>query len=137
MSEHKWRNHNVSLGIPYARRCTLCGEVQAQPRKTVCSGSFAVTALAEGFGRRAQQLAQRLAGRKPSAPDETAWLIEFSAKVSSTPAYYGKTGEGNELGVTTDHAAAIRFARAQDAQAVIDESGWTEATPVEHAWCHP
>lgn len=65
--------------------------------------------------------------------DETAWLIEFSERISSTPAYYGKTEDG--LGQTTDHLAAIRFSRAQDAQAVIDDFAWTEAKPIEHAWC--
>lgn len=64
--------------------------------------------------------------------DEVGWLIEFDASVSRTPAYYGKTDEG--LGMTTDHNAAIRFSRAQDAQTIIDDFGWTAAKPVEHAW---
>ena len=67
--------------------------------------------------------------------DETAWLIEFDASVSRVPAYYGKTDEG--LGMTQDHDAAVRFSRAQDAQAVIDDTGWNAAKPVEHIWCEP
>lgn len=65
--------------------------------------------------------------------DETAWLIEFDASVSRVPAYYGKTDDG--LGMTTDHNAAVRFSRAVDAQAMIDDTGWNAAKPVEHAWC--
>lgn len=68
-----------------------------------------------------------------SAPaDATAWLIEFSEKVSRTPAYYGHTGEG--LGETTDSLKAVRFARREDAQAIINDIGWNEARPVEHMW---
>lgn len=65
------------------------------------------------------------------ASDETAWLIEFSGQ--GGPCYYGKTDEG-VLGLTWDHLVAVRFARAEDAQAVIDDTNWTEAKPVEHMW---
>lgn len=68
-------------------------------------------------------------------PDEVAWLIEFKPSVSVAPTYYGKTDEG--LGLTRDHNAAIRFARKVDAQAVIDDTAWTEAFAVEHMWCEP
>ena len=61
---------------------------------------------------------------------EYGWLIEF--KSSGLPVYYGKTNEG--LGMTEDHAMAIRFCRKQDAEMMIDDIGWTEAFPVEHAW---
>lgn len=64
--------------------------------------------------------------------DETAWLIEFFGQ--GGPTYYGKSGEGTMLGMTKDHNDAIRFARKQDAQAVIDEVGWTAAQPIEHMW---
>ena len=67
--------------------------------------------------------------------DEIGWLIEFSQSVSPQPTWYGKTEEG--LGQTTDPLAALRFARAEDAQAVIDDIGWTEAKPSEHMWCEP
>lgn len=63
---------------------------------------------------------------------ETAYLIEVFGQGS--PAYYGKTDEG-VLGVTHDHNAAVRFCRAVDAQAVIDDIGWNAAQPIEHMWC--
>lgn len=62
--------------------------------------------------------------------DETAWLIEID---HPPPLYYGNTHEG--LALTSIHSAAVRFARAEDAQAVIDDIGWTDAKPVEHMWC--
>ena len=92
-------------------------------------GDYNDRAAAEG------RLNAALDKAKAAASQETAWLIEFDASVSRTPAYYGKTEEG--LGMTTDHAAAIRFARAQDAQAIIDDIGWNAAKPVEHMWCDP
>lgn len=66
--------------------------------------------------------------------DETAWLVEFSERVSRAPAYYGDQGEG-ELGPTTEVRHAIRFARKVDAEAFIRSIGWTDATAVEHMWC--
>ena len=75
-----------------------------------------------------QEVADELAALH--MPDETAWLIEFSGQIS--PTYYGKTDDG--LGQTADHLSAIRFCRQQDAQAIIDDIGWTEAKPVEHMW---
>lgn len=65
----------------------------------------------------------------------TAWLIEFKPSVSVRPTYYGKTDEG--LGLTGDHNAAIRFARKEDAEAVIADTAWTEAFAAEHMWCDP
>lgn len=66
-------------------------------------------------------------------PDETAWLIELSPKVSRTPTYYGVGGDG-VLGWTTDHLLAVRFCRRQNAQAVLDDLGITEGFVSEHAW---
>lgn len=63
--------------------------------------------------------------------DEVGWLIEFERE--ATPVYYGKTEDG--LHLTKDQTAAIRFCRREDAQAVIDDIGWTRAKPVEHMWC--
>ena len=63
---------------------------------------------------------------------ETGWLIEFSQRVSSTPTYYGQTDDG--LGQITDHLKAVRFARKEDAEMVIADIGWTEASAVEHGW---
>lgn len=66
--------------------------------------------------------------------DEVAWLIELKPRVSRTPTYYGETDEG-VLGLTEDHAKAVRFARKQDADVTIQNIGWTEAWAVEHMWC--
>ncbi len=66
--------------------------------------------------------------------EEIGWLIEFSGPL---PTYYGVEQDG-KMGVTADHLAAVRFARAADAQAVIDAIGWpTEAKPIEHMWYVP
>jgi hypothetical protein len=65
-----------------------------------------------------------------TASDETAWLIEFPGQ---RPTYYGHSAEDG-LWFGRDHLAAIRFSRKEDAQAVIDDIGWTEAKPVEHMW---
>lgn len=68
-------------------------------------------------------------------PTEYAWLIELKphAFTSPEPKYWGIDAEG-ELDWTKDHMAAIRFARKQDAQAIIKYYGWTEADAVEHGW---
>lgn len=79
-------------------------------------------------------------GLRPS-PFESGWLIE---------AWNSKTGEllakwfnlsGFLDGVwpewTADTTIALRFARECDAQAYIDETGWTEAKPIEHGWGKP
>src|SRR4051812_21453567 len=79
-------------------------------------------------------LAAALTNARQPEP-ETGWLIEFSQRVSGTPTYYGKSDEG--LGQTEDNLAAIRYARKEDAEAVIEDIGWTEAAAVEHQWCDP
>lgn len=67
---------------------------------------------------------------------ETGWLIELKPSVSATPSWYCG---GYEDCFTTDSLKAIRYARASDAQKVIDDIGWTEAFPTEHQWTrtHP
>lgn len=66
--------------------------------------------------------------------EETGWLIELQGEPS--PTWWGRVdNEDGVNGWTTDHAKAIRFARAQDAQAIIDEVGWTRAIPTDHMWC--
>lgn len=65
--------------------------------------------------------------------DEVAWLIELTGTQHGIPEYYGRTPDG--LDWTKSHMAAIRFARSEDAKAVIDDFGWTEAHAVEHMWC--
>lgn len=78
--------------------------------------------------------------KSPDSPrkdvEETAWLIELNQSVSHTPAWYGETVEGM-LGVTTDSLKAVRFSRKQDAEAVMQDIGWTEAFVSEHMWCDP
>ncbi len=64
---------------------------------------------------------------------ETAWLIELKPSVVTTPTYWGVDTDG-ELDWTSDRLAAIRFARSEDAKAIIKSYGWTEAHPVEHQW---
>lgn len=66
--------------------------------------------------------------------EETAWLIEFKPSVSVQPTWYGMSDEG-VLGMTTDNLKALRFARKQDAEMVIQDIGWTEAFASEHMWC--
>ncbi len=79
----------------------------------------------------------------PSDPDaglggETGWLIEACNVL--TGAFLAKwwsldlPGHEDGHGWTKDSARALRFARESDAQAYIDDIGWTEAKPTEHAW---
>lgn len=63
---------------------------------------------------------------------ETAWLVEFASSVSRRTTYWGKTPDG--LGMTEENLDALRFARKQDAEAFIDDNGWTECKAVEHMW---
>jgi hypothetical protein len=70
-----------------------------------------------------------------AAKAETGWLIEFSQRVSARPCWYGKTDDG--LGQATDPNKALRFARKEDAEMVIEDFGWTEARATEHMWCDP
>ena len=62
-----------------------------------------------------------------------AWLIEMTD--AGRPTYWCRLDdEDGVCGWSKDHDKALRFCRAQDAQAIIDEYGWTEPKPVEHAW---
>lgn len=62
--------------------------------------------------------------------DETAWLIELNEEI--TPVYFQLKDDDDW---TADHDAALRLARREDAQQIIDYYGWTRAKPVEHMWC--
>jgi hypothetical protein len=65
--------------------------------------------------------------------DERAWLIELQD--DGRPTYWARLdNEDGIFGWSKDHDKAIRFCRAQDAQAIIDDYGWTEPKPVEHMW---
>lgn len=72
---------------------------------------------------------------KPSTQTtpELGWLIEFKPEHQPRPTYYGENGEG-VLGWTSDSLSAIRFARKQDAELVIECEGFTEAFACEHRW---
>jgi len=86
---------------------------------------------------RAVLSALRDAGAIREPNEESAWLIE-SFHVGH--AVWWSRVDNPEDGVTgwsDDSQAAIRFARAQDAQAIIDAIGWTTAKPSEHLWVDP
>lgn len=68
--------------------------------------------------------------------EEIAWLIELTG--DNTPTWWSRIdGEDGVCGWSSDSLKAIRFSRAEDAQAIIDDIGWTRAIPTEHAWCNP
>jgi hypothetical protein len=59
---------------------------------------------------------------------ETGWLIELKG---GTPSWF-QLGDGDNW--TSDSLKALRFARKQDADAYIEDIGWTEAFASEHEW---
>lgn len=70
-----------------------------------------------------------LAGNK----DEIGWLVEW--RDSSETSWWGRTPDGeDDFGWTKDSLKALRFARCEDAQAYIEEEGWTDTFPTEHMW---
>ena len=71
--------------------------------------------------------------RRELEPCETAWLIEMQEKGGIS--YWGRADdEDGVVGWTPDVEKAIRYCRQQDAQAVIDDHGWTWIVAVEHQW---
>lgn len=65
---------------------------------------------------------------------ETGWLVELQSR-SGPPTWWSLTDTEGEGGYfTTDSLKALRFARREDAQAYIDDVGWTETIPTEHQW---
>lgn len=61
--------------------------------------------------------------------EERGWLIELKG---TTPTWcFSLYGDDTW---TADAARALRFARKQDAESVINEIGWTEAFASEHVW---
>lgn len=66
--------------------------------------------------------------------EETGWLIELKPSVVTEPTWYGDDDSG-VLGWTTDNLKAVRFARKEDAEAVIRLEGFTEAFASDHMWC--
>jgi len=70
--------------------------------------------------------------------DETGWLIEeWDRKRNELHGLWWTTAFTGDIygGWVKDSTMALRFARECDAQAYIDEMGWTEAKPTEHRWC--
>jgi methionine synthase I (cobalamin-dependent) len=65
---------------------------------------------------------------------ESAWVVELGWTESGM-SYWGKTIEG--LGPTTENLDAIRFARKEDADAIVTGLALDGATVNEHAWCKP
>lgn len=63
---------------------------------------------------------------------ETGWLVEFKGRSPQWWALAGSKGEGGYM--TTDSTEALRFARREDAEAYIEDAGWTEAVATEHGW---
>lgn len=63
---------------------------------------------------------------------ETGWLIELTQSVVLTPTWYGESDEG-VLGWTTDNLKAVRFARKEDAERVI-ELGTSHARGPSMTW---
>lgn len=66
-----------------------------------------------------------------TSSDETAWLIEDGLSEPSTPRYLASVGRW-----TSDNLKAIRFARKQDAEALVDAGGLGAGyfRVAEHAW---
>jgi len=69
---------------------------------------------------------------------ESGWVIEIRRGLDGL-LYYGKVVHG--LGTTIENADAIRFARKQDADAVLEDlraydlnNVWIEAVAAEHMW---
>lgn len=89
-------------------------------------------------------------GRVPASPvgltdglhytGEVGWLIEaWNSRTGQFGAMWWGLGDDHEdgFGWTKDSLRALRFARECDAQAYINETGWTEAKPTEHRWIDP
>ncbi len=64
---------------------------------------------------------------------ETGWLCEWLH--ATGPEWWSLTDtEGDGGYFTNDSLKALRFARKEDAQAYIEDAGWTEIVPTEHQW---
>lgn len=81
-------------------------------------------------------------GGERAATRQTGWLVEHYASkrgeylaewLNGWPAF----DDGAPEIWTKDSAKAIRFARREDAEQVIQALGWTEARATEHVWAAP
>lgn len=74
---------------------------------------------------------------QPGGGEESGWLVEkWNSKSGEFGAEWWSIHPSFEdgCGWTKDSSIALRFARQTDAQSYINEIGWTEAKPTEHAW---
>ncbi len=63
---------------------------------------------------------------------ETGWLVEND---NGGPCWWGRTPDGEAaFGWTKNSLMALRFARKEDAEAYIEEIGWTDVVATEHQW---
>ena len=92
-----------------------------------------------GAGALAEALMPFLAALRPSPSSdervkvrEVGWLIEINEQAG--PTYFQLVVDDQW---TRDSLAALRFARKQDAEAYINDIGWTRAVAVEHMWLDP
>jgi hypothetical protein len=78
------------------------------------------------------------AAQATSSEVERGWLIEeWASKTGTFRARWWSLEAGDDDvpgSWSADVNAALRFARERDAQAYIDDTGWTEAKPTEHMW---
>ena len=65
---------------------------------------------------------------------EIGWLIELRGTRTEGPLWWRIADANGEGGFSNDSIKALRFARKEDAQAYIDDVGWTEVIPTEHQW---
>lgn len=72
-------------------------------------------------------------GQTMSETREIGWLCEWNLR--NGPEWWSledAQGEGGYF--TKDSTKALRFARKQDAEAYINDAGWTEIVATEHQW---
>lgn len=109
-------------------RCLECGLKVVRPH-----GARDDNGLPEAIAAWNRRPSPDLAGGGDKGA-ETGWLIEERAsKTGEFKARWFSIRDG-ESEWTADSVAALRFGRACDAQAYIDDVGWTEAAPTEHVW---
>lgn len=68
-----------------------------------------------------------------TATIERGWLCEW--RLRTGPEWWSiedTQGEGGYF--TRDSVKALRFARRRDAEAYIEDAGWTEIVATEHEW---
>lgn len=71
---------------------------------------------------------------REAADEAVGWLIELN---HTTGPEWFELLPGCEHGWTKDSNKALRFARKEDAEAYINDVGWTEAVATEHMWLNP